>query len=306
MSTDALTRRPPVAEPNRASRPDHDRRTRRHGRRSGAVVTGSVLKWVYLGVGLVFALVPFVWMVSGSFRSEADLFGHPASLFPTSITLHGYQGVWSQLPFLRLLLNSLVFTVVTTVLTLLFDSMCAYALARMRFVGRNVAFVLVIATLMVPFQVTLIPVFVELFHLGWLNTYQGLIIPRATSAFGIFLFRQFFIDIPPELDEAARIDGAGHWRIYWQVILPLAKPAIATVAVLNGMALWNDLLWPLVVSTSNDMLTLPAGLTLFGGAHVTDHAVLLAGAVISLLPIAIGFFFAQKYFVAGVATSGLK
>lgn len=306
MSTDTATRRPSVTEPTRASRPTADHHRRRHGRRSGLVVTGSVLKWVYLGIGLVFALVPFVWMVSGSFRSEADLFGHPASLFPTSITLHGYAGVWSQLPFLRLLLNSLVFTVVTTVLTLLFDSMCAYALARMRFVGRNVAFVLVIATLMVPFQVTLIPVFVELFHLGWLNTYQGLIIPRATSAFGIFLFRQFFIDIPPELDEAARIDGAGHWRIYWQVILPLAKPAIATVAVLNGMALWNDLLWPLVVSTSNDMLTLPAGLTLFGGAHVTDHAVLLAGAVISLLPIALGFFFAQKYFVAGVATSGLK
>jgi multiple sugar transport system permease protein len=299
MSTETSIRRPSVTEPRRASRPSPRNRRR-------APLTGSVLKWVYLGIGLVLALVPFIWMVSGSFRSESDLFGHPASLFPTSITLHGYEGVWSQLPFLRLLLNSFVFTCVTTVLTLLFDSMCAYALARMRFVGRNVAFVLVIATLMVPFQVTLIPVFVELFHLGWLNTYQGLIIPRATSAFGIFLFRQFFIDIPPELDEAARIDGAGHWRIYWQVILPLAKPAIATVAVLNGMALWNDLLWPLVVTTSNDMLTLPAGLTLFGGAHVTDHAVLLAGAVISLVPIALGFFFAQKYFVAGVATTGLK
>jgi multiple sugar transport system permease protein len=296
MSTNALT-----TKLERDIRPGA-----RPRRRSGSRTTGSVLKWVYLGVGLVAALVPFIWMISGSFRSESDLFGNPASLFPTSVTLHGYEGVWQQLPFLRLLFNSLLFTCVTTVLTLLFDSMCAYALARMHFVGRNVAFVLVIATLMVPFQVTLIPVFEELFHFGWLNTYQGLIIPRATSAFGIFLFRQFFIDIPPELDEAARIDGAGHWRIYWQVILPLAKPAIATVAVLNGMALWNDLLWPLVVSTSTDMQTLPAGLTLFGGQHVTDHAVLLAGATISLIPIAIAFFFAQKYFVEGVATTGLK
>jgi multiple sugar transport system permease protein len=292
MSTDTR-----LHEPTRASGPARQRQI---------TTIGPILKWVYLGIGVVAALVPFIWMVSGSFRSESDLFHNPQSLFPTSITLHGYLGVWQQLPFLRLLLNTFVFAGVTTLLTLLFDSMCAYALARMRFVGRNVCFVIVIATLMVPFQVTLIPVFIELFHLGWLNTYQGLIIPRATSAFGIFLFRQFFIDIPPELDEAARIDGAGHWRIYWSVILPLAKPAIATVAILNGMNLWNDLLWPLVVSSANDMLTLPAGLTLFGGQHVTDHAVLLAGAVISLIPIAAGFFFAQKYFVAGVANTGLK
>lgn len=267
---------------------------------------GSTVKWIYLGVGLVLALVPFVWMISGSFRSETDLYQNPASLFPTSISLHGYIGVWQQLPFLRLLLNSFIFAGVTTALTLLFDSMCAYALARLNFVGRNVCFVLVIATLMVPFQVTLIPVFIQLFHLGWLNTYQGLIVPRATSAFGIFLFRQFFMSIPRDLDEAARIDGAGHWRIYWRVIMPLAKPAIATVAILNFTNLWNDLLWPLVITSSNDMLTLPAGLTLFGGQHVTDHAILLAGATISLLPIAIGFFFAQKYFVAGVSTTGLK
>lgn len=275
-------------------------------RSSGVSGLAAVSKWIFLGVGVLLALVPFVWMISGSFRSEADLFGNPASLFPTSVTLHGYIGVWQQLPFVRLLANTFIFAGVTTFLTLVFDSACAYALARIQFRGRNVAFILVIATLMVPFQVTLIPVFIELFHLGWLNTYQGLIIPRATSAFGIFLFRQFFISIPSELDEAARIDGASHLRIYWQVILPLAKPAIATVAILNFMNLWNDLLWPLVVTSDPNMLTLPAGLTLFGGQHVTDHAVLLAGATISLLPIAIGFFFAQKYFVAGVATSGLK
>jgi len=263
-------------------------------------------KWIFVGIGLVFALVPFVWMVLASFRSEADLFGFPERLFPTEWTLHGYEQIWLQLPFLKLVLNSVLFAGITTVLTLLFDSMTAYALARMNFRGRTLAFWLVLVTLMVPFQTTLIPVFEELFHLGWLNTYQGLIIPRATSAFGIFLFRQFFMSIPRELDEAARIDGANHLRIYWSVILPLAKPAIATVALLNFTALWNDLLWPLVVSSSPSMGTLPSGLALFAGQHVTDHAVLMAGATLSLLPIAIAFFLAQRYFVAGVATTGLK
>jgi multiple sugar transport system permease protein len=184
--------------------------------------------------------------------------------------------------------------------------MCAYALARIPFRGATLCFWLVIATLMIPFQVTLIPVFIELFHFGWLDTYQGLIVPRATSAFGIFMLRQFFISIPRELDEAARIDGAGHLRIYWTIILPLAKPALATLAVLHFMNLWNDLLWPLIVTSSTDMRTLPAGLTLFGGQHVTDYAVLLAGATISLLPLALAFFLAQRYFVAGIATTGLK
>lgn len=281
-----------------------DTRLRRD--RATAAWFGSASKWIFVGIGLVFALVPFIWMISTSFRTELDLFSNPASLFPTEWSLHGYQGVWEQLPFLLLVFNTIVFAGITTVLTLLFDSMAAYALARLDFPGKTFAFWLVLITLMVPFQVTLIPVFIELFNFGWLDTYQGLIIPRATSAFGIFLFRQFFISIPRELDEAARIDGAGHLRIYWQIILPLAKPAIATVAVLNFTALWNDLLWPLVVTSSPEMRTLPAGLALFGGQHVTDHAVLLAGAVISLIPIAIAFFLAQRYFVAGVATTGLK
>ena len=263
-------------------------------------------KWLLLGIGILVVLVPFIWMIGGSFRSEADLFADPGRLLPGEWTLHGYESIWTELPFVRLLANSFIFAGVTTALCLLFDSMCAYALARIPFRGSTLCFWLVIATLMIPFQVTLIPVFIELFHFGWLDTYQGLIIPRATSAFGIFMLRQFFISIPRELDEAARIDGAGHFRIYWRIILPLAKPALATLAVLHFMNLWNDLLWPLIVTSSTDMRTLPAGLTLFGGQHVTDHAVLLAGAVISLLPLALAFFFAQRLFVAGVATTGLK
>lgn len=274
--------------------------------RRAAITPARVLAWVLLGIGVVVAIVPFIWMVSGSFRTEADLYAAPESLLPTEWTLGGYERIWSELPFLRVIANSFIFAGVTTVLCLLFDSMCAYALARLRFRGRRIAFWLVIATLMIPSQVTLIPVFVELFHLGWLNTYQGLIVPRATSAFGIFMLRQFFLTIPAELDEAARLDGAGHFRIYWRIILPLAKPALATLAVLHFMNLWNDLLWPLVVTSSTEMRTLPAALTLFGGQHVNDHAVLLAGAVISLIPLALAFFLAQRFFVQGVAATGLK
>jgi len=273
---------------------------------AAAVRLGRWTIWVVVLLGAVLAIVPFLWMVGGSFRSEVDLFADPSRIFPETWTLDGYREVWTELPFLRLVLNSFIFAGVTTVFCLLFDSMAAYALSRLRFRGQTLAFWLVIATLMVPIQITLVPVFMMLFDMGWLDTYQGLIIPRATSAFGIFLLRQFFLTVPKELDEAARIDGANHVRIYWQIILPLAKPALATLAVLHFMALWNDLLWPLVMTSSTEMRTLPAGLTLFGGQHVTDHAVLLAGATISLLPLAIAFFLAQKYFVRGVATTGIK
>jgi ABC-type sugar transport system, permease component len=266
----------------------------------------TIGRWTLLLIGVVVIAVPFIWMVGGSFRSEADLYANPASLLPTSWTLHGYQSVWNDLPFARMFLNSVIFAGVTTTLCVLFDSMFAYALARIPFRGAKLCFWLVIITLMVPFQVTLIPVFIQLFNFGWLNTYQGLIIPRATSAFGIFLLRQFFISVPKELDEAARIDGANHWQVYWRIILPTARPALATVAVLHFTNLWNDLLWPLTMTSSTEMLTLPAGLTLFAGQHVTDHAVLLAGATISLIPLAAAFAFAQRYFVAGVATTGLK
>ena len=266
----------------------------------------KTLKWFYVGIGLILALVPIVWTVAGSFRTEADLFGHPAGLIPHQWTLHGYRGVWSQLPFLRLLGNSVLFAGITTALTVLFDSMCAYALARLNFRGRDVAFWLVLVTLMVPFQVTLIPVFVELFHLGWLNTYQGLIVPRATSAFGIFLFRQFFMSIPRELDEAARIDGAGHLRIYWRVILPLAKPAIATVALLNFTNLWNDLLWPLVAISDDTRFTLQVGLANFQGMRRTEWSQLMAGNVLATVPLILAFLFAQKKFIATMTFTGIK
>jgi multiple sugar transport system permease protein len=266
----------------------------------------KILIWVVISLVALFVVFPFVWMLLTSFKTEKDVFGLPGQLWPAHWSFAAYSEIWKELPFARLFLNSVIFAGGVTIVSVLFDSLAAYALARLDFPGKNIAFYLVIATLMVPYQITLIPLFQELFDFHWLDSYQGLIVPRATSAFGIFLLRQFFVSIPRDLDSAARIDGAGEFRIYAQIMMPLAKPALATLAVFQFMNNWNDFLWPLVVTSSTDMRTIPAGLTLFGGQYVVDYAVLMAGATISLLPLAIAFFFAQRYFVQGIATTGIK
>jgi multiple sugar transport system permease protein len=276
------------------------------GAEPGAGRLGRSAKWIVLGMALLFTVLPFVWMIGTSFRSEQDLFAHPAHLLPTHWTLAGYRNVWKELPFGRLLLNSIIFAGGVTVISVFLDSLAAYALARLTFPGRNLAFYLVLGTLMVPYQITLIPLFEVVFHLHWLNTYQGLIVPRATNAFGIFLLRQFFVTVPADLDAAARIDGAGEFRIYWQIVLPLAKPALATLAVFHFMYNWNDFLWPLVVTNDVTMRNLPAGLALFSGQYVIEHGVLMAGATLSLIPLAVAFLLAQRYFVRGITTTGLK
>jgi multiple sugar transport system permease protein len=263
-------------------------------------------KWILLLGGAALILLPFAWMLGTSFKPESDVFGYPLRLQPTHPTFSNYVAIWHELPFARLVLNSVVFAGGVTVLSVFFDSLAAYALARLRFPGRTIAFYLVLATLMVPFQVTLVPLFELVFRFHWLNTYQGLIVPRATSAFGIFLLRQFFVSVPRELDEAARVDGASEWHIYRRIMLPLAKPALATLAVFYFMNNWNDFLWPLVIATGTSHENLPAGLTLFSGQYVIQHGVLMAGAAISLLPLAVAFVLAQRYFVRGIATTGIK
>src|SRR5882724_2260891 len=237
-----------------------------------------------------FTVFPFVWMLLTSLRTQQEIFSSPGNLIPATLNLDAYVKIWSELSFARLFLNSIVFAGGATLISLFFDSLAAYALARLDFPGKTIAFYTVLGVLMIPYQITLIPVFQTVFDLHWLDTYQGLIVPRATSAFGIFLLRQFFVTVPRELDAAARIDGAGELRIYWSIMLPLAKPALATLAVFHFMYNWNDFLWPLVITNSTEMRTLPAGLTLFSGQFVVEHAVLMAGATISLAPLAIAFF----------------
>lgn len=269
-------------------------------------VVWSSLATLLVLVLAAFMVFPFVWMLLTSFRTQQEIFSDPGNLIPAAFNFDAYAKIWTELSFARLFLNSVVFAGGATAISLLFDSLAAYALSRLSFPGKTLAFYLVLATLMVPYQITLIPVFQTVFDLRWLDTYQGLIVPRATSAFGIFLLRQFFVTIPRDLDAAARIDGANEFRIYWSIMLPLARPALATLAVFHFMYNWNDFLWPLVITTSTEMRTLPAGLTLFSGQFVIEHAVLMAGATISLAPLAIAFLFAQRYFVQGIATTGIK
>ncbi|WP_432981242.1 carbohydrate ABC transporter permease [Dactylosporangium sp. CA-233914] len=262
--------------------------------------------WAVLAVAAAATILPFVWMVGVSLRTPADLYADPARLWPGHWSVAGFQAVVTQLPFARLAFNTFVFAGGTTILLVFLDSLAGYALARLTFRGRQAIFLVILATLMVPFQITIIPVFLTLFDLGWLNTFEGLIIPRATSALGIFMLRQFFRTLPRELDEAAHIDGANSFQIYWRIVLPLARPALASLFVIQFMALWNDFLWPLVVSSTLDMRTLPSALTLFASQSGVDHAALMAGAAISLAPLAVAFLFAQRFFVQGIATTGLK
>jgi multiple sugar transport system permease protein len=251
-------------------------------------------------------LLPFIWMLLTSFKPDADVVQFPPQLWPRNFTIQHYIDIWHRIPYARLFLNTVIFAGGVTLVSLLFDSLTAYALARLEFPGRNVLFLAVLVTMMLPFQVTLIPLFSLLTSLHWINTYQGLIVPRATNAFGIFFLRQFFLSIPRELEDAARTDGASEFRIYWQVILPLSVPAILTLGLFHFMYNWNDLLWPLIVSTSTSMQTLPAGLALFMGQHVVEYGLLMAGSVLALLPLVLMFLMIQRKFVEGIATTGIK
>jgi multiple sugar transport system permease protein len=256
-----------------------------------------------IGFAVVF---PFIWMVLTSFKPENDIVKFPPQLFPEHLTLDAYADVWRRVPFGRFFLNSVLFAGGVTIISLVLDSLTAYALSRLRFPGRDVLFVLILIALMIPFQVTFIPLYVTVHDLGLTNTFGGLIIPRATNAFGIFLLRQFFSTLPRELDDAARVDGASEFYIYRRIVLPLSIPALTTLAIFHFMYNWNDFLWPLLITTSTEMRTLPAGLALFMGQHVVEYALLMAGGVLALAPLFIAFLFAQQYFVRGIALSGLK
>ena len=202
--------------------------------------------------------------------------------------------------------NTIIFALSVSVISLALDTMAGYAFARMDFPGKNVLFLLVMGTMMIPFQVIMLPLFVEVFKLGLINTYAGLILPRATSAFGIFMMRSFFISLPKGLEEAGRIDGAGEFRIFWKIMLPQCKAAVVSLFIFHFMAQWNDLLYPLILTTSDSKKTLPAGLATFMGTHVVEYGLIMAGACLSILPIFILYLFAQKQFVQGIAMSGMK
>jgi multiple sugar transport system permease protein len=278
--------------------------------RNDRVKPARIVKRTALYVTLIVAsfavLLPVLWMLFTSFKPEGTIVAHPDQLFPTRWTLGNYREVLDAIPFARQFGNTVVFAGGVTLFSLLFDSMTAYALARLDFPGKRLLFLAILLFLLLPIQLTLIPVYQLVAKLGLVNTLPGLIIPRATNAFGIFFLRQFFLGIPRDLSEAARIDGAGEFRIYWRIILPLARPALLTLGLFHFMFNWNDLLWPLIISTTANTETLPAGLAQFSGQHVVQYGLLMAGATMAMLPMLIAFVAVQRKFIQGIATTGLK
>jgi len=277
----------------------------RSSRRSRGLTPGALALHALLIAGSVVMLLPFVWMLSTSLKLPPDIFTYPPVWIPSPIAWQNYAKTVTVMPFGRFYLNSLIVTTGVTLLQLLTSSLAAFAFARMRFPGRNALFLLYLATLMIPFQVTMIPNFILVRALGWYDTYQALILPPAFSAFSTFLLRQYFLSIPRELDEAARIDGATSLRIWWQVIMPLAGPAIAALATFVSLNSWNDFLWPLIITNSPSMRTLPVGLSAFQGQYKTDWNLLMAGSVIAMLPVLLVYIIGQRWFIKGITLSGL-
>lgn len=266
------------------------------------------LSYVALALVTLLMIFPLIIVVIVSFTPNAVTQTWPPKIIPSAWTLDNYTSLFQRLPIGRELLNTIVFAGAVTIISVFFDSLAAYGLSRVDFKGRGILLAVLIATMMIPAMALLIPVYKLLGSMGLVNSYLGIIIPRMADVGGIFLLRQFFISIPKDLDNAARIDGAGEFRIFAQIILPNAVPAILTVGMFNFMGNWNDLLWPLIMTSKPETRTITAGLAMLTGhgSSVTPYGVVMAGALISALPLLIVFFFVQKRFVEGIAMTGMK
>jgi multiple sugar transport system permease protein len=251
-------------------------------------------------------LVPLLWMLIVSLETRQQATSFPPQLIPSSVHLSNYSAAWNAVPFGRFFVNSFLYSAATVAGNLLFCSLAAYAFARIRFFGREVLFVVLLATLMVPFQVILIPTFLIVKKLGMVDTLGGLIVPNLCSAFGIFMLRQFFRTLPIELEEAARIDGTSRLGILFKIILPLSLPALATLGIIQFMWSWNDFLWPLIIIQSQSHDTLQLGLSQLQGSHFTQWNLLMAGTLMSQIPMLAVFLLAQRWFIRSVAFTGIK
>jgi multiple sugar transport system permease protein len=277
---------------------------------SGRVSRGNkhpVLLHVALLAGLILVVGPFVWMIISSFKTTSELRQLPPTFIPEEPTLTNYRDLFDRLDFPRYFFNSTVVALCVTAGNLLFCSMVGYALAKLEFAGKRVLLVIVLGTLMVPGTVTFMPQFVLISNMGLANTHAALILPTVVGALGVFLMRQFISGIPDELLDAARIDGAGEYRIFFKIILPLCGAPLATLAILTFLGSWNAFLWPLVVASTEDMYTLPVALSLFAiGQHESNVGLQMAGAVVVVLPVVVLFLAMQRYVIQGIATTGIK
>lgn len=251
-------------------------------------------------------LLPYYLMVVTSVKPIREIFTDPFTWIPSRLAWENYVDAWTHAPFARYFLNSTIISVVETLGVLVTSALAAYAFARMRFWGREILFVLFLGTIMVPGEVQLVPNYITIARLGWLNTYNALIIPWLSSVFGIFFMRQFFATIPQELQDAATIDGASHWTFLWRVVVPLSKPAFITVALLSFLGSWNALTWPLIVTNTPEMRPIMVGLLSFSNEWGTQPRLLMAAATFSAAPVLLLFFVLQRYFIQGIARAGMK
>jgi multiple sugar transport system permease protein len=255
--------------------------------------------------------VPLIWMLETSFKPEGEVMSATPHWIPAHPTLDNYKSLFSsehveEFPVVRWFLNSVAISLAATFLVLVVASSAAYAFARLKFRGREALFLVVLATMMVPGQVMVIPVFLIVQKLGMFNSYPGIVLPGLGGAFGVFLLRQFFLQLPIELEEAAYIDGAGYFTVFRRIILPLSKPALATLAIFTFMASWNDFVWPLIITDDVSMRTLPVGLTIFQGRYTLEYGLTMAAAAITTAPMIVAFLFFQKRITEGIALQGLK
>jgi multiple sugar transport system permease protein len=267
---------------------------------------GRLLLYVILYGGAVAMVVPFLWMLSTSLKTLPDVFKWPPQWIPNPPLWENYARVFTLVPFGRYFLNTAFVSAARVAGVVVTSAMAGYAFARLRFWGRDVLFFIYLGTMMIPGQVTMIPNFIIMRYLHWIDTYYALIIPQIFSAFGTFLMRQYFLSLPRDLEEAAVIDGCNPWGVFRRIALPLALPALATLSIFTLLSSWNDFMWPLIMTNSPKLRVLSVGLSSFQETYVTNWPLLMAGAVLALLPVLIAYLFAQRYFVEGIAMSGIK
>ena len=276
------------------------------GPSSPGAVARTICAYVALTALALVLMLPFLWMVSTSLADQFEVYSYPPKLWPSQPHWDNYAKALTQLPFGRFFLNSLVMSLGTVGGQLLICSMAAYGFARLRFAGKGVVFGSYLATMLIPQIVLVIPLFLVVQAFGWMNTYWALIVPFVNSVWGIFLLRQFFLTLPRELEEAARLDGASEWTIFTRIILPLSKPALATLAIFAFISTWQSFLWPLIVTDSMSMRPVEVGVAMFSTLYTTNLPYQMAAAVTVTLPIIVVFLVAQRYFIRGIALSGVR
>lgn len=268
----------------------------------------GTLTYAALTIGAIIMILPFFWMISSSFMTSQEILARPVVWFPATLRLDAYRSLSSAIPLGRMYLNSTIVTSLTAIGILLTSSLAGYGFAKFQFPGRDTLFLLVLATMMIPFFVVMIPVFYLISKFHWINSYQGLIVPNIVTAFGIFLMRQYMLSLPDEVLDAARVDGASEFQIYWRIVIPLSTPVIGALGILAVVYQWNTFLWPLIVARDANMWTIPVGLNSLqvyaSNADVINMQ--MAGAALAIVPVIVVFLLLQRYFVRGIALTGMK